>query len=539
LEVESRVRGNNWEYQVYLHVNAPIRKGDVLLVHFWARTPYTADESGQSHIKVAIELPGLWKRPRKEKTLLAPLTKSIMLAAGTEWKQFFLRAQAPRDVSVKEFMVALRSGMERQRVQLGALDILNYGQSVKVEDLPLTVPTYAGREPDAHWRQEASARIRQHRMQEMKIVVVDQNGKPLEGVAVKLELKRHAFGFGTAFRASHVLEEFNPGHMVYRERILENFSSASFVNALKWHPWVGDWGKQFDRKVTLEALKWVAGQKLPFRGHCLVWPRKSSVSKAMRKMLEVENPNPEEIQRGILEHINSIGRETAFWMQEWDVLNESIPCHDVQDICGDEVMVEWFKEARKVLPGVKLALNEYSILSSLTDGKKLAQHEQRVKYLLGHGAPVDVLGMQCHMGGTPPSPKRILKVLDRFAKFDLPIRATEFDLKISDKKLAYDFTRDFYTVMFSHPSVLGVQMWGFEQMYDKNSDLTAVGRAHRDLVLDRWHTREKGRTDRNGAFACRAFLGTYTVTLTINGAHIDKTFVLQAGKGPHIETLTP
>ena len=306
--------------------------------------------------------------------------------------------------------------------------------------------------------------------------MVDGRGAPLEGVQVELELTRHAFEFGAAFRARDVIPEFNPDYATVRKRIVDNFSAASFVNALKWHAWAGDWGPPSRSHVTLQALRWVAEQKLPFRGHCLVWPRKSSVSKAMRKMLEAEDPDPVAIRRGILEHLRSICPKTNFWMHEWDVINESIPCHDVQDLCGDEVMVEWLQEARRLMPGVRLALNEYSILSSLSDGKKVGQHEERIRYLLDKGAPLDVLGMQGHMGGSPPSPLRMLAVLDRFAKFGLPIRVTEFDMKADDPDLLYDFTRDFYTVMFSHPSAIGVQMWGIGQMYTKAGDLTPIGK---------------------------------------------------------------
>jgi endo-1,4-beta-xylanase len=537
LEVESKVRGNNWEYIVVWRLAAPLKKGDVILLHYWARTVYTADESGQSVIKTAIEVPNLWRLPAKEKTFLAPLTKGVLTSAGKEWKQYFVRAQAPGDLPAKGVSVALRCGEERQRVQFGGIGITNYGTTRKLDDLPITHYSYAGRELNAPWRQEAAARIRQHRTRGIQIVVQDKAGKPVANAKVELELTRHAFQFGAAFRTADVLEEYNPNYQQQRQQILENFSSASFVNALKWHPWVGDWGGPFKRENTLAALRWVQEQKLPFRGHCLVWPRKSSVSKAVRKLLEAEKPDPAAIQLAILEHIRSIGPATSFWMDEWDVLNESIPCHDVQDLCGDEVMVEWFKEARRVLPGVKLALNEYSILSSLTDGRKVPQHEERIRFLLDHEAPVDVLGMQSHMGGSPPSPLRVLRLLDRFATFGLPIRATEFDVKATDPGLVHDFTRDFYTAMFSHPSVIGVQMWGIGQMYDKEGKLKPVGKAHRELVLGEWHTNEQGKTDPQGTFARQGFLGTYRVTITANGVPTERTIQLPKGDGAHILTI--
>jgi len=537
LEVESKLCGYSWEYVVRWRVTSPLKKGDVLLVHLWARTLQTAEENGRSVVGARISVSGLRKLPKKKMRLLAPLTQGILVNAGEEWQHFFIRAQAPWGMPAKKVCVALSCSMQRQRVQFGGMDILNYGRQVKLEDLPMTRYIYEGREPDAPWRKAAEARIRQHRTREVKIVVRDANGEPVEGARVELELKRHAFGFGAAFSACKVLKEFNPDYEAYRKRILENFSSASFINALKWHSWAGDWGPRCCRKVALDALRWVAEQKLPFRGHCLVWPRKKSVSKALRKMLEADHPDSEAIQREILRHIQDVALATKFWMDEWDVLNESIPCHDVQDLCGDEVMVDWFKETRRLLPEVKLALNEYSILASLTDTRKVLAHEARIQYLLDRGAPVDVLGMQSHMDITPPSPLRVLKVLERFSKFNLPIRATEFTMNATDADLLYDYTRDFYTVMFSHPLVIGVQMWGFEQMYDEQGNLSPIGRAYRDLVFDKWHTKERGSTDAAGNFSCRGFLGTYTTTLSADGRKMEKTFQVPKGDGAYVERI--
>ncbi|MBT3376974.1 MAG: hypothetical protein HN742_39535 [Lentisphaerae bacterium] len=540
VELESKVRGYGWEYSARVAVRESPQPGDVLLWSFWARTLYTADESGQSMVEAGIEVPGSGKRSERDKARLAPLTQGVLVAAGSEWTQFFIRAQAPAGTAEEKVGLVFRCGMERQRIQLGGMRMLNFGSSRVLEDLPVTRYSYRGREADAPWRAEAKARIETLRTRELRLVVHDATGNPVPNCHVDLTLNRHAFQWGVAFSAFSVVEALSPDYEQQRQRITENFSAASFVNALKWHPWVGDWGKRMDRPVTLEALRWVQEQGLPFRGHCLVWPRKSSVSNAMRKMLEAEIPGPEAIRAGILAHLRSITAATSFWMQEWDVLNESIPCHDVQDICGDEVMVDWFKEARRLMPDVKLALNEYSILSSLTDNKKVLQHEARIRYLLDRGAPVDVLGMQSHMGGSPPSPLRVLTLLDRFAKkFNLPIRATEFDMgQNADAELLYDFTRDFYTVMFSHPQVIGVQLWGIDQMFEKNGSLSPIGRAHQDLVLDKWHTRETGKTDREGALSRRGFLGSHTATLTVDGRTSKHVVDLPPGEGACVVTIT-
>ena len=55
----------------------------------------------------------------------------------------------------------------------------------------------------------------------------------------------------------------------------------------------------------------------------------------------------------------------------------------------------------------------------------------------------------------------ILRLLDRYARLELPIKITEFDVDVADESLQADYTRDFLYAAFSHPSVSGIQLWGF------------------------------------------------------------------------------
>ena len=39
--------------------------------------------------------------------------------------------------------------------------------------------------------------------------------------------------------------------------------------------------------------------------------------------------------------------KTKNYINEWDVINESIPESEIMDKCGDALMIEWLKEAKK------------------------------------------------------------------------------------------------------------------------------------------------------------------------------------------------
>ena len=46
------------------------------------------------------------------------------------------------------------------------------------------------------------------------------------------------------------------------------------------------------------------------------------------------------------------------------MINEPYSNHDIMDLSGERVMVDWFLAARRNLPQAPLYLNDYSILSN-------------------------------------------------------------------------------------------------------------------------------------------------------------------------------
>jgi endo-1,4-beta-xylanase len=101
------------------------------------------------------------------------------------------------------------------------------------------------------------------------------------------------------------------------------------------------------------------------------------------------------------------------------------------------------------------------------------------------------------------------------------VRFTEFDINTDDEELQADYTRDFLTLAYSHPAVVGVQLWGFwEQahwipraaMYARR----LVGEAQRPRRgrSSCWSAGARGRraaTDAQGQWRGRGFHGDYVV----------------------------
>ena len=149
---------------------------------------------------------------------------------------------------------------------------------------------------------------------------------------------------------------------------------------------------------------------------------------------------------------------------DWDVINEPFDNFDVMNNYGYDLMAEWFKTAGAQESGVGLFINDYGILS----GGGLNQEKQEayavsINRIKSDGGPITGVAFQGHFSGTPTSITKVWEILERYAtEFpDLDMRITEFDITGDDEALKADYLRDFYTIAFSHPKMLGVQMWGF------------------------------------------------------------------------------
>ncbi|TVR52379.1 MAG: hypothetical protein EA425_05035 [Puniceicoccaceae bacterium] len=513
--------GYQWDVEVGANLDQSLRRGQVLLLRFTARMLETRHESGQGIFTISVA----------ETTPPHQARLSRLTTVGADWEEFWVRAQLPRDFDANSLRLKISAGQVPQTIELGGIALWALPSQTNLEALPQTRTSYAGREADASWRAEAVRRIEAVRMAPLVVEVIGRDGRPLPGAVVHAVLERHAFDFGTAVSVRELLEDSERGAMI-RRRLPELFNAATFFNALKWQAWAGDWGG-FSQETTLEGLRWMQRHGLDFRGHVLVWPSWHNSPRFLRD----HEHDPAALQRLILAHIDEITSATAPYVSEWDVINEPRDNRALMDICGREVMIEWFQRARHRLPDTRLALNDYAILTTLADGPTQEAFAETAAFLIEGGAPLDVFGFQGHFGGTVPPPERVLAVLDRFAAFERPIRITEFTMSTNDQELRHDFTRDFLTVLYSHPSVIGFQMWGLRQAIDDNGALTPLGRAYSDLVHGEWKTQFAARTDAAGRTEHPAHLGRYRITITHGNRKLELPFELKPAQPPLLVTL--
>lgn len=498
-----------YEVQLAAPTTVPIHAGDVMFARFYLRRTITKGATGDGQTEFTIEQGG-------------PDYRKLVLfggRAGTEWKEFSMPFVATPGniggdaIAAGKATILFRLGYGPQTIELGGIQLLNFGNKVRVGDLPRSKITYEGREESAMWRVAAEQRIERIRKGDMEVQVKDAAGNAVEGATVAVEMRQHAFGFGSAVAANMLLGN-TPDAEKYREVVLKYFNKVVLENDLKWPNW------EAHRKTSIAAVQWLVDHDIQVRGHNLVWPSWHFLPKDLQSLKD----NPAALRKRVDDHITDEVSALKGRCVEWDVVNELYANHNLTDVLGKDALLEWYRLAHQADPGARLYINDYdTIESGRADNPHTYAYQEAILYLLAHGAPLSGAGIQSHFGWSLPSPTSVLNGLDRFGALGIDLEITEYDVDVTDEQLQADYTRDYMTLAFSHPSVTGFLSWGFWEgqhwkpeaaYFRKDWSIKPAGQAWIDLVTKKWWTKASGQTDAQGSYKTRGFFGEYVVTVS-------------------------
>ncbi len=519
-EVPQRGRGSA-EIDVRIVSAVSVRAGDVLLARLVARAPVARQESGEGAIQFSFQRTA---PPNERSTILT-------LAPTAEWTTYDIPFTASHDFAPGEARVVLGLSDLAQTVEVSALEVLNFGNSVKLDQLPRTRFTYKGREADAAWRKAALERIEAIRTAVLSVRVVGANGQPLPGARVHAQLVQSEFVWGTSVNEALLASEL-PDSANYRRVLREFFNTAVIENGFKSPSWNSNPTRQAE---TLRAFDWLQREGFRQKGHSLVWPGWQFNTAAMR---ELAQRDPAAFKRQIEIDIRSKLDATRGRMMAWDVINEPIHERGFFAHLPADVEVEWFKIARELQPQTQLVINDYGMLNSARSPGTIALLRDHTNKLRRAGAPIDAIGIQGHVGQQPRAPESVLADLDLMAGEGLPIQITEFDINMSDAALQADYTRDFLIACYSHPALTAFIKWGFWEskhwkpdaaMFRKDWSEKPNAAVWREWVVKRWTTNAQVQTQADGRATVRGHHGRYLVTVTHGGLSARHEVVLARG----------
>ena len=380
------------------------------------------------------------------------------------------------------------------------------------------------------WETEANARIEQIRKGDFSITAVAPNDPNLTipDVNIQVAQTRHHFAFGSAI-SRHQMSNTD-----YLNFFKDHFEWAVMENASKWYA-----NEPSEDYVTYSdadnIYSFCSTNNITMRGHCVFWAAEGMVQDWV-KALSIP-----ELQLAVEDRLDSAVNHFKGKFLHWDINNEMCDNSYFADRLGYSIRLWMFQAAYAIDPNCLLFLNDYNVINW---GSNLSDYKQMAYDLAAQGAPIHGLGVQCHMT-TGFNPATVKARFDSVAEVNLPIWVTEFDISQPDVNIRADELENFYRVAFSHPSVEGILMWGFWEdslwrddcyIVDSNWTLNAAGVRY-EAIMDEWTTNDSEITDSNGNAGFRGFYGTYSVTLTPDGANsIVRTIELIPG-GPNEFTI--
>jgi GH35 family endo-1,4-beta-xylanase len=387
-----------------------------------------------------------------------------------------------------------------------------------------------------------NAEIRKDRMTSVTLKVIRADKTPLENQEVTIEQTNHKFLFGTAAfdlvplangEYAGTEKEQAEGRA---EKLTALFNSATLP--FYWARFEPQRGRPMTEQLN-NAARWCIEHGMTVKGHPLCWHTLTA-----DWLLSMSNP---EILSAQIARIRRDVSDFRGLIDMWDVINEAVimPVFDKYDngltrLCKEmgriNTIKAMFQVARAENPLAILLINDFDISPA---------YDILVEGCLEAGIKIDVVGIQSHMHQGYWGVEKTLKVLDQFARFNLPIHFTETTLvsgqlmppeivdlndyhvqewptTLEGEDRQAEETLQHYKTLFSHPLVEGITWWDLSDGGWLNAPAGLIRKdgsskpAYDELIKlikgDWWITPIKLITDTNGEIQFSGFFGEYELT---------------------------
>jgi len=390
-----------------------------------------------------------------------------------------------------------------------------------------------------------------HRRGRCTATVVTWDGRRLADADVVVEQTRHAFGFGNIgfdfIPLANGETELDPASRIggadpsQGARLAELWFDVFNTATLPFY-WAG-FEPQPGRPDTARLLRtaeWFVEHGVVVKGHPLAWH-----TLAPTWLLDLPD---DEVEARLRARVVREVTDFRGVVDLWDAINEVVimPVFDkepnaitrlAERLGRVETVRLAFDTARSANPGATFLLNDFDLSPA---------YERLIEECLAAGIRIDAIGLQSHMHQGYWGEEKTLAILDRFARFGLPLHWTETTLLSGDlmppeiedlndhqvqdwpstpegeARQADEIVRH-YTTLVEHPAVQAITYWG---LTDDGAWLGAPAglirtdgtpkpayEALRGLVKGSWWLAPTSvRTDGEGRVAVEGFRGRYRIT---------------------------
>jgi endo-1,4-beta-xylanase len=492
-----------------------------------ARTVASSREDGKGAVFLAIQNTADYSK--------TPLWRSWNIgnaataAAEGGWETSFVSFELEHPVPEGAGIAKVVLGETKQIIEVADLQFYLLPESTTILTAPQMKKSYGGRAADAAWRAAAAERIEKLRKGKMTVKVVDEMGQPVSGASVKIDMKRHLFGFGSSVDI-YTLSGLGAkvpmaDQLKYRDIVDELFSRIVPEMGLRVgnidadpdpkKPWQVEY-RQRTGAATKWVLEWAREKKMTSRGHYLSWGYTEPWAQEIVKASGAAG-----LMARYDRHFAHVLPFAAPYVAEWDALNHPVPFREdeaLYNVVGPDVYPQLYGKIRPLTDKL-LFVNEDTF-----NPDRAAAFEKHVRHMIAKGQQPDGCGFQSHFSDHAiASMDEQWALYERFGKLAKYLTVTEYDLQTTDDQLHADHMGDMLTLAFSHPQMTGFVIWGFWEpahwkpmaaMFRKDWKERPVVKTWRDLVKGKWWTPAASLTsDDQGEAATQGFFGQYDVTI--------------------------
>jgi GH35 family endo-1,4-beta-xylanase len=382
----------------------------------------------------------------------------------------------------------------------------------------------------------------EHRLHENVITLTDATGAPLYNADVVVAQTAHAFGFGNIAFDFIPLANGEPD-AIGTDSLADLFTDVFNTATLPFY-----WGRfepergAPDTVRLQQTARWLRERGVRLKGHPLVWHTVQPDWLIGLPTDEVEQLLRQRIRREMADFDGLI--------DTWDAINEVVimPVFDNGEngitplamAKGRIPMIRLaFEEARAANPHATLLLNDFDLSSA---------YECLIEGVLEAGIQIDAIGLQTHMHQGYWGEDAMLAMVDRFARYGLPLHLTETSLVSGDLMPSHivdlndyqvpewpstpdgearqaDELERHYRSLMSHPAVEAITYWGIT---DAGAWLGApIGLVRADgtpkpsydslrrlVKQDWWLAPAAATTDADGRLSVTGFAGDYELRVS-------------------------
>ena len=525
-----------YNIQLTQTIPMPVPTDHVLRYHFWAKS----------------EEPHLLRAVIEQDSAPYPGIIGSDINLTPAWREYSFTADST-GIAANTYAARLQLGLQPGTVEF---------TDVEVQDLGID-PTIA-RDQAALTPAAIQRRIHEYRMADLTVRVIDRRGRPVPNTRIAVQMQRHAFLFGCNVFGLREIDASNASpadlqlQQAYRAQFAALFNYATLP--FYWGAFEPQPGHPDFARLTWMA-QWCRQHGITTKAHPLVW----------QQVYPDWAPNmPDQAIPLLHKRVDDIVDNMAGLTNYYDVINETISAPIYTPANGETAWVMrdgaagvtstvlgWARSAAKE----QGASDDHFIVNDFTTDQNYVNLFQQLK---ARGSMPDAIGIQSHMHTGIWSMNNVWDTCERFSQFGVPIHFTETTVlsSLTPHALNYNgpdatdwpttpdgetaqanYVAQFYTVLFSHPSVHAITWWDFS---DQGAWLGAPAGLLRkdmspkpaytkltDLIKHAWWTNASGTANNAGRYTVHAFYGDYLIRATdARGKIVTMSVSMPEASGP-------